>query len=189
MEQPASASAPPASFGALLRARRHRACLSQEQLAARAELSERTVRNLEAGRVQAPRADTMRLLADVLQLSEPERASWFEAARDDPPEIAVRVWAGQPGRDAGTCDGSGRTTADGSGLAELCRENRRLRDDVEALKRAVATLAAAVSRPLPAGHENQPYAGERRNMHTSPEYAPRGDAQVAGLVRHHRSPP
>ena len=39
MEQPVSASAPPASFGALLRARRHRACLSQEQPAARAELS------------------------------------------------------------------------------------------------------------------------------------------------------
>jgi len=26
-------------------------------------------------------------------------------------------------------------------------------------------------------------------MHTSPEYAPRGDAQVAELVRHHRSLP
>jgi transcriptional regulator with XRE-family HTH domain len=47
--------------------------LSQEQLAARAELSECTVRNLEADRVQAPRADIMRLLAEALQLSEPER--------------------------------------------------------------------------------------------------------------------
>jgi len=84
MEQPVSASAPPASFGVLLRARRHRACLSQEQLAARAELSERTVRNLEAGRVQAPRADTLRLLADAPQPSEPERASWFAAAPGRP---------------------------------------------------------------------------------------------------------
>jgi cytoskeletal protein RodZ len=49
MEQLVSAPSPAGSFGALLRARRHRACLSQEQLAARAELSERTVRNLEAG--------------------------------------------------------------------------------------------------------------------------------------------
>jgi hypothetical protein len=45
-------SAPPVqgSFGALLLARRCRVLLSQEQLAARAEVSERTVRDLEAGR-------------------------------------------------------------------------------------------------------------------------------------------
>jgi DNA-binding XRE family transcriptional regulator len=81
MEQPASAPSPPASFGALLRARRHRACLSQEQLAARAELSERTVRNLEAGRVRSPRQDTVRLLADALDLAEPERENWLAAVR------------------------------------------------------------------------------------------------------------
>src|SRR6266516_4430002 len=81
MEQLVSASSPPDSFGALLRARRHRAYLSQEQLAARAEVSERTVRNLEADRVRSPRTDTVRLLADALQLSERERESWFEAAR------------------------------------------------------------------------------------------------------------
>jgi DNA-binding CsgD family transcriptional regulator/transcriptional regulator with XRE-family HTH domain len=69
------------SFGALLRACRRRAMLSQEQLAARAEVSERTVRDLEAGRVQSPRADTVRLLADALKLTGPERESWFAAAR------------------------------------------------------------------------------------------------------------
>ena len=72
------------SFGALLRAGRHRANLSQQQLAARAELSERTVRNLEAGRVRSPRPGTVRLLADVLQLSGPERDSWVAAARASP---------------------------------------------------------------------------------------------------------
>ena len=159
MLQPVNTS-PPASFGALLRARRHRASLSQEQLAARAELSERTVRNLEADRVQSPRGDTVRLLAEALQLSEPERESWFEAARGDLPEIAVQAWAGQPGRDAGTFDGGGLTSADGSELAELRRENRRLREDVEILKRAAAIFAVAVPRPLWAGHEKQPYAGE-----------------------------
>src|SRR5262249_37805439 len=75
--------APPlaSSFGALLRACRHRAYLSQEELAARAELSERTVRNLEADRVRSPRTDTVRLLADALQLNGPDRESWFEVAR------------------------------------------------------------------------------------------------------------
>ena len=63
MEQLVNAPSPPASFGALLRARRHRACLSQEQLAARAELSERTVRDLEvdrAGRRAIPRSGCWR---------------------------------------------------------------------------------------------------------------------------------
>jgi transcriptional regulator with XRE-family HTH domain len=80
MKQPASAPPPDGSFGALLRACRHRACLSQEQLAPRAELSERTVRNLEADRVRSPRNDTVRLLADALALTEPERDSWVAAA-------------------------------------------------------------------------------------------------------------
>jgi len=80
MEQPACAPPPDGSFGALLRAFRHRAYLSQEQLAARAELSERTVRNIEAGRVRSPRSDTVRLLADALALTEPERQNWVAAA-------------------------------------------------------------------------------------------------------------
>src|SRR5215470_15318672 len=74
-------SLPPGSFGALLRVCRHRACLSQEQLAERAELSEHTVHNLEAGRVRSPRNDTVRLLADALELSEPEQEAWLAAAR------------------------------------------------------------------------------------------------------------
>ena len=72
---------PDEPVGTLLRAFRRRACLSQEQLAARAELSERTVRNLEAGRVRSPHNDTVRLLADALELGDRERESWFAAAR------------------------------------------------------------------------------------------------------------
>src|SRR5262245_21884142 len=81
MEHLASAPQPDGSFGALLRAFRHRAYLSQEQLAARAELSERTVRNIEAGRVLSPRNGTVRLLADALALTEPERQSWVATAQ------------------------------------------------------------------------------------------------------------
>jgi transposase len=213
MEQLVSASPPPSSFGALLRSRRHRAYLSQEQLAARAEMSERTVRNLEADRVRSPRTDTVRLLADALQLSERERESWFEAARGvnrqraaravpagggparppngaparlpltvwglgavnnhlrqrsstgtykvvdlcqrgdgpagqlrkdrDPTATAVQAWLDLAGRDAGTCHDGGLTSAEWGEMAELRRENRRLREDVEILKRAAVIFAAA----------------------------------------------
>jgi transposase len=201
-------SAPPAAgpFGAMVRACRRRALLSQEQLAARAELSERTGRNLEAGRVRSPRADTVRLLAGALHLGGPERERWFAAARAvsqqpsapdagapvrlpddatgqlpltargfglgnshrrhrssagedkaeiiepcqradgpagqlanerDPTATAVQAWLDLPGRDAGTCEHD-LTSADRRELADLRRENRRLREDVEILKRAAA---------------------------------------------------
>jgi transcriptional regulator with XRE-family HTH domain len=138
MEQLVSASPPPGSFGALLRAWRHRAYLSQEQLAAQAELSERTVRNLEAGRVRSPRTGTVRLLADALQLSDSDRDSWFAAAKgvnhqrapaaSCPPDDAP---AHPPltARDAGARDDGGLTSADHQELARLRRECRRLRTE------------------------------------------------------------
>jgi len=91
------------SIGELLRACRRRAWLSQEQLAALADVSERTVRDLEAGRVRSPRTETVRLLADALQLAGPERASWFAAAvavndqRAGPADAGVDSPARAPG--------------------------------------------------------------------------------------------
>src|SRR5215472_16816043 len=72
MEQLVSVSvaAPRGSFGAFLRARRHRALLSQEQLAARAELSERTVRDLEAG-LPAPGLGCSRWAAALIHRRQP----------------------------------------------------------------------------------------------------------------------
>jgi transposase len=219
MEQLVSASPAAGSFGALLRARRHRALLSQEQLAARADLSERTVRNLEADRVRSPRADTVRLLAGALQLGGPERESWFALARGmrhqraapeaggpvrppndapaqlplnargsglgnnhqrdrlstgkdkaeiielcqradgpagrlanerDPTATAVQAWLDLAGRDAGTCHDGGLASAERLELADLRWENRRLRDDVEILKRAVVIFARPHGDCLPA---------------------------------------
>src|SRR5215471_17714078 len=174
MEQLVIAAPPDGSIGALLRAYRHWALLSQEQLAARAGLSERTVRDLEAGRVRTPRTDTMRLLADALQLSGPERASWLAAARGlnhqrtKPPELGADVCVKLPGNDPvrppgrwGSAIASGRRSrhspvreleaevggalncADRRELVELRRENRRLRGDLETLRRAAAILANA----------------------------------------------
>jgi len=151
MEQPVNLSPPSASFGALLRARRYRACLSQEQLAARAGLSERTVRNLEAGRVQSPRAGTVRLLDGALQLSDPERERWLEAAWAGQRGTAVYAQAGGAGRDARARDDGGLPGAGGPELAQLRRETRRLGEAVEILQRAAAAVAAAVPRRLPAG--------------------------------------
>src|SRR5215470_3104685 len=171
MEQPIVAQSPPVSFGALLRGCRHRACLSQEQLAARADLSGRTVRNLEAGRVRSPRAATVRLLASALQLREPERKSWFEAARADLPMRAVQARAGQPERNAGCREGGGLAGAGEPELAQLRRETRRLCEAVEILTRATAIVAAAAPRRLPAGPEDQPDAGERSRCTPSPVQA------------------
>jgi len=217
MEQLASGPPPRDSFGALLRGHRRRALLSQEQLAARAEVSERTVRDLEAGRVRSPRTDTVRLLADALQLTGPERESWSEAAwsmnhqragptapaaagpapvpgdapaqlppgpcghstgnnrrcrrppagefpastvalcqRDGRPanqaaqdadltETAVRALAGYAEPDTSTSNDDTLTTTQRWELAALRRENRRLREDVEILKRATAIVATLTS--------------------------------------------
>jgi transcriptional regulator with XRE-family HTH domain len=152
MEELVSVSPPPGWFGALLRACRHRACLSQQQLAAQAELSERTVRNLEAGRVRSPRTDTVRLLADALQLSEPDRDCWFAVAKGVTHQRAPA--AGGPPDDApapppltarhgGARNDGGLTSADQRELARLRRECHRLRTEVETLKRATAIFATA----------------------------------------------
>jgi transposase len=61
-----------------------------------------------------------------------------QVAKDfDLTETAVREWLRQAERDAGTGDG-GLTTSEKEELAQLRRENRRLREDVEILKRATA---------------------------------------------------
>jgi transcriptional regulator with XRE-family HTH domain len=70
-----------ASFGGLLRTQRRRANLSQEELAARSGLSERTIRDLEANRVRVPRPTTARLLAEALGLAGPVRAAFIRACR------------------------------------------------------------------------------------------------------------
>ncbi|MFC5268694.1 transposase [Kribbella qitaiheensis] len=52
----------------------------------------------------------------------------------------MREWLKQAERDAGTGDG-GLTTSEKAELAQLRRDNRRLREDVEILKRAAAFFA------------------------------------------------
>src|SRR5215510_13080901 len=123
MEQLVSAAPPHGSFGAFLRARRQRALLSQEQLAARAALSERTVRDLETGRVRSPRPETARLLADALQLTGPERERWFAAAQEANHQRAGPS-AGGPAPPPGDAPAQLPLTACGSGMGNKPRRRR-----------------------------------------------------------------
>jgi transposase len=56
-------------------------------------------------------------------------------------ETAVREWARQSERDAGTRSDGGPTSTERKELAELRRENRSLREDAGILKRATAFFA------------------------------------------------
>jgi transposase len=70
-----------------------------------------------------------------------------QVARDfDLTETAVREWLKQTERDAGSRHDDGLTSAEHQELAELRRENRRLREDVEILKRATAFFVLYVTR-------------------------------------------
>jgi transcriptional regulator with XRE-family HTH domain len=96
MEERSSESRPPdpLSFGTLLRAFRERSLQSQEQLAERSGLSSRAIRGLERGRVRNPRGESVRLLADALNLTGQERTRFQQAARQL--AIPVATAAGPP---------------------------------------------------------------------------------------------
>src|SRR5262245_29302290 len=70
-------------FGALIRRYRLAAGLSQEELAARADISRRAVADLERGARRAPYPDTVRRLCEALALGPTERAALSHAARPD----------------------------------------------------------------------------------------------------------
>jgi predicted ATPase/DNA-binding XRE family transcriptional regulator len=69
------------TFGETLRRYRASAGLSQEGLAERAGLSVRGISDLERGARTFPRLETVRMLADALELDEPDRAVLLGAAR------------------------------------------------------------------------------------------------------------
>jgi tetratricopeptide (TPR) repeat protein/transcriptional regulator with XRE-family HTH domain len=69
-----------AALGASLRARRERAGLSQGDLAARAGLSIRALREIEAGRTEYPHPGSIQRLADALALEGSPRADFLALA-------------------------------------------------------------------------------------------------------------
>ncbi|MET9318250.1 transposase [Kribbella sp. NPDC003505] len=87
------------------------------------------------------RSFTPEFKAEIVELCQRGDRSVGQVAKDfDLTETAVRQWLHQAERDAGTGDG-GLTTSEKDELAQLRRENRRLREDVEILKRATAFFA------------------------------------------------
>jgi tetratricopeptide (TPR) repeat protein/transcriptional regulator with XRE-family HTH domain len=76
------------TFGGVLRARRRAAGLSQPQLAEASGLSVRAIGDLERGRTRRPYPDSLRRLADALDLRGRARAEFFTGGQE---------LAGQPG--------------------------------------------------------------------------------------------
>jgi transposase len=87
------------------------------------------------------RSFTPEFKAEIVELCRRGDRSVGRVAQDfDLTETAVREWVKQAERDAGTRT-DGLTSAEREELAALRRENRRLREDVEVLKRATAFFA------------------------------------------------
>jgi transposase len=88
------------------------------------------------------RSFTPEFKAEIVDLCQRGDRSVGQVARDfDLTGTAVREWVRQAERDAGTRQDGGLTSAERKELAGLRRENRRLREDVEILKRATAFFA------------------------------------------------
>jgi predicted ATPase/transcriptional regulator with XRE-family HTH domain len=88
----------PVPFGHLLKRLRTAAELTQEGLAERAGVSARLVSDLERGTIQRPRRDTVRMLADGLNLSAADRAAFVARARGQPASGASVPLTGPPQR-------------------------------------------------------------------------------------------
>ncbi|MER5261536.1 transposase [Actinosynnema sp. NPDC002837] len=90
------------------------------------------------------RSFTPEFKAEIVELCSRGDRSVGQVAKDfDLTETAVRQWVVQAERDAGT-RAHGLTTDEREELARLRRENRRLTEDVEILKRATAFFAKEI---------------------------------------------
>jgi transposase len=85
------------------------------------------------------RSFTPEFKAEIVELCQRGDRSVGQVARDfDLTETAVREWVKQAERDAGDREDGGLTSDERKELAQLRRENRRLKEDVDILKRAAA---------------------------------------------------
>lgn len=88
-------------FDLLLRGLRRAAGLTQAELAGRARVGVRTVRDLERGRASRPQRTTVELLAEALGLTGADRAGFLAAARGAGPDAGGQPRIAVPGEPAG----------------------------------------------------------------------------------------
>ena len=128
------AEGPAPGFGGLLRQLRSDAGLTQEELAAAASLSPRSVSDLERGINATARKETARLLADALGLAGAQRSQFEATARGHGPALSAGGNAAtSPGPLSGSAAAATRTLPrDISGFtgrtAELARLMAELAD-------------------------------------------------------------
>jgi transposase len=88
------------------------------------------------------RSFTPEFKAEIVDLCQRGDRSVGQVAKDfDLTETAVREWLKQSERDSGAREDGGLASTERQELAQLRRENRRLREHVEILKRATAFFA------------------------------------------------
>ncbi len=88
------------------------------------------------------RSFTPEFKADIVERCRRGDRTAGQVAKDfDLTETAVRQWVKQAERDNGSRADGGLTTQEREELAVLRRDNRRLREDVDILKRATAFFA------------------------------------------------
>ncbi|MGC4750740.1 transposase, partial [Micromonospora sp. DT201] len=86
------------------------------------------------------RSFTPEFKAEIVECQRGDRTLRQVSQDFDLTETAVRDWVKQADLDAGTRT-DGLTSSERDELAQLRRENRRLREDVDILKRATAFFA------------------------------------------------
>ena len=95
---------------------------------------------MEQRKTRPRRSFTPEFKAEIVGLCQRGDRTIGQVSRDfDLTETAVRAWVQQAEIDGGTRDGL--TTEERQELSALRRENRRLKEDVEILKRATAFFA------------------------------------------------
>jgi transposase len=97
--------------------------------------------NVGRKRARPRRSFTAQFKGEIVELCQRGDRTVRQVSQDfDLTETAVREWVKQAELDAGTRS-DGLTSDERDELAQLRRENRRLREDVDILKRATAFFA------------------------------------------------